>query len=150
MSSPGQIGSIILMNLRHLPQRLGSSLVVVIGIAGVVGVTVSVLAMAEGLLTTFTSTGRPDRAIVLAMSAFSEAGSSLPRNEVQAIMSDCSTGQVYSLISASGDVMGPYRLERCDATGTYPDPGGNNQKIAYSFEFHPHDDGAGQVFAAWP
>ena len=70
--------------------------------------------------------------------------------QVQAIMSDCSTGQVYSLISASGDVMGPYRLERCDATGTYPDPGGNNQKIAYSFEFHPHDDGAGQVFAAWP
>ena len=40
-----QILAITLMNLRNLPQRVGTSLVVVVGIAGVVGVLVSVLAM---------------------------------------------------------------------------------------------------------
>ena len=42
-----------------IPQRLGTSLVVVIGIAGVVGVLVSVLAMSEGFRHTLASTGRP-------------------------------------------------------------------------------------------
>ena len=44
-----QILEITLMNLRTLPQRLGTSLVVVVGIAGVVGVLVSVLAHVGGL-----------------------------------------------------------------------------------------------------
>ena len=41
--------AVTLMNLRAIPQRLGTSLVIVIGIAGVVAVLVSVLAMAVGL-----------------------------------------------------------------------------------------------------
>ena len=39
-----QVAQITLVNVRSIPHRLGSSLVVVIGIAGVVGVLVSVLA----------------------------------------------------------------------------------------------------------
>jgi hypothetical protein len=61
MRSLHQIVEIALLNLRTLPQRLGTSLVVVVGIAGVVGVLVSVLAMSEGFRHTLASTGRPDR-----------------------------------------------------------------------------------------
>src|ERR1700704_5632945 len=59
-----QILAITLMNLRNIPQRLGTSLVVVVGIAGVVGVLVSVLAMGEGFRHTLASTGRPTRVIM--------------------------------------------------------------------------------------
>lgn len=86
MDALRQIGAIILLNLRQLPQRIAASLVIVIGIAGVVGVLISVLAMANGLLSAFTSAGRTDRAIVLAMNAFSEAGSSLSRDQLPAIL----------------------------------------------------------------
>ena len=43
-----QLNAIILMSLRTLPQRLGASSVIVIGIAGVVAVLISVLAMSTG------------------------------------------------------------------------------------------------------
>jgi putative ABC transport system permease protein len=48
-----------------IPQRLGSSSVVVIGIAGVVGVLVALLAMGEGFRSTLQQTGSDDTAIVL-------------------------------------------------------------------------------------
>lgn len=86
MTALRQIGVIVPLNLRHLPQRLGTSLVIVVGIAGVVGVLISVLAMANGLLTAFTGTGRPDRALVLSMNAMSEAGSSLSRDQALAVL----------------------------------------------------------------
>ena len=43
MSTVTQVREIVLMNLRSIPQRLGASLVIVIGIAGVVGVLVAML-----------------------------------------------------------------------------------------------------------
>ena len=43
-----QIGAVTAMNFRSLPQRASTSLVIVIGIAGVVAVLVSVLAMSTG------------------------------------------------------------------------------------------------------
>ncbi len=42
--------------------------------------------------------------------------------QVQAVLADCSSGRVYSLVTANGDIMGSYRLERCEAVGTYPRP----------------------------
>ena len=45
-----QISAVTLLNLRSVPMRLGASSVVVIGIAGVVGVLVSILAMVAGLI----------------------------------------------------------------------------------------------------
>lgn len=53
------------MNLRNLPSRLGSSLVIIVGIAGVVGVLVGLLSMSVGFREALESTGQPDRAIVL-------------------------------------------------------------------------------------
>lgn len=74
------------MNLQTLPQRLGMALVIVIGIAGVVGVLVAVLALATGLARTLASTGNADRAIILSSSATSEGTSSLARDQVLTIM----------------------------------------------------------------
>lgn len=66
---------IFLINLKTLSQRLGSSFVVVAGIAGVVGVLVSVLALGNGLQQSFAATGRADRAVVVAKGAFAESSS---------------------------------------------------------------------------
>ncbi len=75
-----QIAEITLLNLRTLPARLGTSLVVVVGIAGVVGVLVSVLAMSEGFRHTLASTGRPDRVILLRAGSDAELSSGVPRD----------------------------------------------------------------------
>ena len=75
-----QIAGITLLNLRTLPARLGTSLVVVVGIAGVVGVLVSVLAMSEGFRHTLASTGRPDRVILLRAGSDAELSSGVPRD----------------------------------------------------------------------
>jgi putative ABC transport system permease protein len=72
-----QIAAVTAMNLRSVPQRLASSLVVVIGVAGVVGVLLSVLGMATGLSQAFVSTGDPSRAIVLHKAANSEGLSNI-------------------------------------------------------------------------
>ena len=76
-----QIAAITVMNLRNLPQRIGTSLVVVIGIAGVVGVLVSVLAMSEGFRYTLASTGRSDRVIMLRAGSDAEMSSGVDRDQ---------------------------------------------------------------------
>ena len=86
MNAFGQITAVTGMSLRTLPQRLGTALVIVVGIAGVVGVLVAVLALASGLRQTLANTGRADRVIVLSSSANSEMTSSLAREEVLTIM----------------------------------------------------------------
>ncbi len=72
-----QITAVTAMNLRSLPQRLAASLVVVIGVAGVVGVLMAVLGMATGLSRTFADTGDPSRAIVIHRAANSEGLSNI-------------------------------------------------------------------------
>ena len=76
-----QIVAITLLNLRNLPQRLGTSLVVIVGITGVVGVLVSVLAMAEGFRYTLASTGRDDRVIMLRAGSDAELSSGIDRDQ---------------------------------------------------------------------
>jgi putative ABC transport system permease protein len=65
MSALNQITAVSAMNLRSLPQRIGTSSVVVIGIAGVVAVLISVLAMSTGFIRTLEKTGPENRAIVV-------------------------------------------------------------------------------------
>ena len=60
-----QVFEVTLMNLRNLPNRLGNSLVIVVGIGGVVGVLVAILAMASGFQSTLDRGGDPERAVVL-------------------------------------------------------------------------------------
>jgi putative ABC transport system permease protein len=73
------------MGIRTLPQRAGSSSVIVIGIAGVVAVLVSVLAMAAGFHHTVADNGRPDRVIVLRGGSDAELNSSLTRSDIDTI-----------------------------------------------------------------
>ena len=72
-----QLVQITWMNLRNLPSRLGSSCVIVVGIAGVVGVMVAILAMGAGFAATFDRGGEPDRAVVLRGGSDSELSSGL-------------------------------------------------------------------------
>jgi putative ABC transport system permease protein len=81
-----QIFAITATNVRNIPLRLGSSLVVVIGIAGVVGVLIPVLAMSMGFRATIQGDGRSDRAIVLTRVATEEDISSLSREDFARIM----------------------------------------------------------------
>jgi putative ABC transport system permease protein len=81
MGTLNQVLQITLMNLKSVPRRLGTSLVVVVGIAGVVGVLVSVLAMAEGFRHTLASTGRPTRVIMLRAGSDSELSSGIAREQ---------------------------------------------------------------------
>jgi len=74
------------MNMRSLPARTGSSLVIVVGIAGVVAVLISVLSLASGLTRTLSNTGRPERAMILYAGAQSEVESNLPRDAVLTLM----------------------------------------------------------------
>ena len=64
MSRMTQVREITLMNLRSIPDRLAASLVIVIGIAGVVGVLVALLSMSAGLGQTLGSTGEPDQVVI--------------------------------------------------------------------------------------
>jgi len=80
-----QLLAVTLMNLQTLPQRLGSSSVIVIGIAGVVGVLVSMLAMAAGFRHTVADTGRPDRVIILRGGSDAELNSNVTRSDVDTI-----------------------------------------------------------------
>jgi len=80
-----QIGAVAVLNLRTIPQRLGSSAVAVVGIAGVVVVFVAVLSMAEGLLAAMRSAGAPDRALVMRSGATDEMTSGLDGSQTDVI-----------------------------------------------------------------
>ncbi len=67
------------ISLRSVPRRLGSSLVVCVGVGCVVAVLISVLAMATGLKGALAKSGHSDRAIVLRDGALAESMSSLTR-----------------------------------------------------------------------
>jgi putative ABC transport system permease protein len=77
MSAFRQIRAVTAMNLRSVPQRLGSSSVIVIGIAGVVAVIMSVFGLTQSLSDAVLATGSADRAIVLRGGATGELSSTL-------------------------------------------------------------------------
>jgi putative ABC transport system permease protein len=74
------------MNLRNVPLRLGNSLVIVIGIAGAVGVFIPIVAMSLSFRATIKGDGNDARAIVVTQRATTEAESSLTRDEVAMIV----------------------------------------------------------------
>jgi putative ABC transport system permease protein len=73
------------MGLRAIPDRLGASLVIVIGMALVVGVTISILSMSVGFMRTVYNTGRIDRAIVLSRGSQYEVASAISRDNALTI-----------------------------------------------------------------
>src|ERR1700675_2107278 len=80
-----QLAAAISMSLQTLPQRVGASSVIVIGIAGVVAVLVSVLAMGAGFRHTLADSGRADRVIILRGGSETELSSILTRADIDTI-----------------------------------------------------------------
>jgi putative ABC transport system permease protein len=73
----GQTFTVAALSLRTIPQRLSSSGVAIIGIAGVVIVFVAVLSIGEGFRAAMANAGSPGRAIVMRNGADSEMTSGL-------------------------------------------------------------------------
>jgi putative ABC transport system permease protein len=82
-----QLTAVTWMNLQTLPQRWGASSVIVIGIAGVVAVLVSMLAMGVGFQHTLADSGRADRVIILRGGSDAELNSNLTRADIDVIAS---------------------------------------------------------------
>jgi putative ABC transport system permease protein len=80
-----QTFAIMALNLRTIPQRLSSSAVAIVGIAGVVVVFVSVLSIAAGFSAAMRQSGSPQRALVMRSGADSEMTSGLSAPEVDII-----------------------------------------------------------------
>ena len=77
--------SVTRVGISTLGQRLGASSVIVIGIAGVVGVLVAMLAMGDGFAATLAQTGSDDTAIVLRGGSAAELNSVLERDNIDVI-----------------------------------------------------------------
>lgn len=93
-----QILEVTWMNLLNLNARRGASLVIVVGMAGVVAVLVGLLAMSAGFTAALKSSGRPDRAIILREGSTQEIDGGISA-EAQQIVS-----QLEGIARASGEV----------------------------------------------
>jgi putative ABC transport system permease protein len=85
MSLFRQIWAVTAMNIRGLPQRLGPSLVIVIGVGSVVAVMISLLAVGEGVMRTIGRNDQPDRVVVLSSGAAAEYMGSFTRAQIDMI-----------------------------------------------------------------
>jgi putative ABC transport system permease protein len=77
-----QTWSVTKVGIATIPQRFGSASVVVIGIAGVVGVLVALLAMGAGFKATLQQTGTDDTVVVMRAGANAESNSVLMHDTV--------------------------------------------------------------------
>ena len=80
-----QISTITAMNLRNVRERLTSSVVALVGIAGVVMVLIGVLSISAGFRAVLTLSGARDVAIVLRSGATDEMGSGLTQEQTRII-----------------------------------------------------------------
>lgn len=80
-----QITAITSMNVRNMSQRAASSIVALIGIAGVVTVLIGVLSIAEGFKAVLDVSGSDQVAIVLRNGATDEMGSGLSQEQTRLI-----------------------------------------------------------------
>ena len=81
MRALNQIVAVTWLNLRNLPQRMGSSVVAVIGVAAVVLVFAAVLSMAKGFERTMVSAGSDDTAIIMRSGSTSELNSGISNDQ---------------------------------------------------------------------
>ena len=80
-----QIIAVTGVNIRSIRERLGSSVVAVIGIAGVVLVFVAVLSIAEGVKATMEASGDPNTVMVMRAGSDTEMTSGLAGDAVRII-----------------------------------------------------------------
>ena len=76
-----QIFAITGINIKSIPERWATSLVIVIGLAGVVAVFTALLAMANGFSSTLRATGRQDAVIMMRGGSDAELNSGLDREQ---------------------------------------------------------------------
>jgi len=81
-----QIFVVSAINFKSLRQRLWRSLVIVVGMACVIGVLLSMLSLTEGMLAAYMKTGDPGRALVVSAGSQNEGNSALSRDKVRLIM----------------------------------------------------------------
>ena len=118
-----QLRAVVALNIRNIPARLDSSLVAVIGIAGVVAVLVALLSISEGFRATVAKKGRDDVAIVIRGGSSEEMTSGLAKDQVEVITD--SPGVVHD---ATGPVASPelYTVIDLPLRRTGPDGPSNN------------------------
>jgi putative ABC transport system permease protein len=80
-----QVLAVTRLGVSSIPGRLGPSLVIVVGLAGVVAVFTALLAMSAGFQSTLEATGRDDVALVLRGGSQAELNSGLSRDEATII-----------------------------------------------------------------
>lgn len=80
-----QTAAITRLNISSIPQRWAASLVIVVGLAGVVAVFTALLAMVSGFEDTLKASGRIDNAIVMRGGSDSELNSGLDRDSATLI-----------------------------------------------------------------
>jgi putative ABC transport system permease protein len=74
-----QVSAITAINIKSIPERWASSLVIVVGLAGVVAVFTALLAMRAGFESTLKASGRADEAMVMRGGSDSEVNSAFDR-----------------------------------------------------------------------
>jgi putative ABC transport system permease protein len=77
--------AVMMLNLRTIPARLGSSAVAIIGIAGVVIVFVSVLSISAGFNAALRGSGSPNRAIIMRTGVDTELTSNIDGPDIRII-----------------------------------------------------------------
>jgi len=101
--------------LQGIPQRLGSTFVLFIGIAGFIGILVGVAGMSQSLSATFNAASNYNRALVLAKGALYEGSSYLSREQIAQLyqapgISRTENGQV----AASPELLGTVNVRLSD------------------------------------
>jgi putative ABC transport system permease protein len=81
-----QIVIVSLLSLRSLKTRAWQSLVIVIGMACVIGVLLSMLSMTEGIHQAYLRTGDPGAVIVVSRGTEFEINSALPRDQARMVL----------------------------------------------------------------
>lgn len=117
MGALRQIAAVTLLNLRTVPQRLGSSVVAIVGIAGVVVVLVAVLSIAEGFSAAMRGAGAADRAIVMRSGADSEMTSGIGGSEADVIKQAPGLARDGQAVAASAELFVIIDLPKA-STGT--------------------------------
>jgi putative ABC transport system permease protein len=81
-----QIGVVTALNMKNLPSRFWPSMVIVVGMACVIGVLLSMLSLSTGMFAAYMKAGDPERVIVTSLGSASEGQSSLTRPQTSIIM----------------------------------------------------------------
>ncbi len=104
-------------NFRSIKVRWTSAIVAVIGIAGTVGVFVTMLSLARGFRATLVASGSEDNALIVRAGATSEMTSGVPLDSVKIIQDapGIARGPNGPLVTAEGVLMAPIPLR---STGT--------------------------------